>query len=292
MPSSHFVMVGGSRLVVDETFETLREGILEFCNAHNFRSYLNRLHSIGMLRPNFIQSSGLLNFGYMLFLFLRGKDIDSAVRDECVERWLILSVLTKRYSSSSETRMQEDINAFANTDDPLGLIERVEEGELSDAFWNVTFIDQLSTSHTPTYYLFLMAQICANDKGFLSSETVTSMLINQGDIHHIFPRNYLVRHGYKKPKEYNQISNKVMVQREMNIKINNLAPNEYLSKFEGVEKNFEENAIPEGLKTMDYRDYEAFLDKRKTLLSQKIRDYYNSFKRSNVAVHARHSSAQ
>lgn len=274
--------------IVDDTFEKLRLGIMEFCNAHNFKSYLNRLHNIGMIQSRFIQSQSTLNFGYMLFLLLKSKGVDSQVRDECVERWLILSTLTKRYSSSSETKMQEDINAFANTDDPRGLIDRVEEGELSDAFWNVTFIDQLSTSHTPTYYLFLMAQICSNDRGFLSSETVYAMFVNQGDIHHIFPRDYLKKHGYSTVREYNQISNKVMVQRDMNIKISNLAPKEYLAKYNTIERNYEENAIPEDLESMDYTGYEEFLELRKVLLSQKIRDYYYSFKTKSVSVRELH----
>lgn len=263
--------------IIDETFSELKDGIEDFCNAHNFKSYLNRLHNIGMIRSNFIQSQGVLNFGYMLFLLLKNKGVDSIVRNECVERWLALSTITKRYSSSSETRTQEDINAFDAAEDPRDFIDRVEEGELSDSFWKVSYIDQLETSNTPTFYLFLMAQIRANNRGFLSTETVESMLHNQGDIHHIFPKDYLTAHGYDM-RQYNQIANKAMVQKEMNIKISNLAPVDYLDKYNYIERNYADSAIPENLENMTHENYKDFLLQRRFLMSKKIRDYYLSFK--------------
>ena len=38
----------------------------------------------------------------------------------------------------------------------------------------------------------------------------------------------------------------------------------------------QENAIPEGLENMDYNDYEGFLAKRRILMANKIREYYES----------------
>src|SRR5690625_3453168 len=82
--------------IVSRSFLALKEGINDFTNQHNFKTYLNRLANIGMIRSNFIQSDNVLNFGYLLFLLLKEKGIDSKVRDKSVERWLILSLLTNR----------------------------------------------------------------------------------------------------------------------------------------------------------------------------------------------------
>ena len=263
--------------IVESSFKLLKEGIMDFTNQHNFKTYLNRLETIGMIRNNFIQSKNVLNFGYILFLTLKAKGIDSNLRDRCVERWLVLSLLTNRYSGSSETTFQNDINSFNNVDHPRTFIGNVEKAELSDSFWDVSFIDRLGTSHTPTFYIFLMAQITNEDKGFLSSEKVGSMLRNTGDIHHIFPKSYLSKNGLNR-KQYNQIANYAMVNKETNIKVGNKPPSDYLKLFEGSEQNYEENAIPESIESMTLDDYNDFLDIRRVLMSKKIKSYYESFK--------------
>jgi hypothetical protein len=263
--------------IVEETFETLKEGIYDFTNRHNFTTYLNRLANIGMIRSYFIQSQNVLIFGYILFLLLKEKGLNSKVRDRCVERWLILTNITKRYSGSSETAFQRDIDRFKETEDIVGEIDKIEEAELSDAFWNVSYIESLSTSHTPTFYAFIMAQITEGDRGFLSTEKVHSIMNHIGDKHHIFPKAYLQKNGYTQI-QYNQISNYVMMNKETNIKIGQRPPDEYLFDFDNDERNYKENAIPEKLELMNSENYEEFLVHRRQLISDKIKKYYESFK--------------
>ena len=103
-----------------------------------------------------------------------------------------------------------------------------------------------------------------------------------GDIHHIFPKNYLRKHGINDKREYNQIANYAMVQKEINIKISDKAPKEYLSVLgltrddNVVIKNFKENAVPLELFDMDVSNYQEFLTIRRKLMADKIKDYYYS----------------
>lgn len=263
--------------IVESSFESIKQGILDFTNQHNFNTYLNRLANIGMIRPNFIQSDNVLNFGYLLFLYLKEKGIDSRVRDKCVERWLILTLLTNRYSSSPESTFQTDITNFVEASDPREYIEKVEASDLSDTFWNVGFINRLSTSHTPTFYIFIMSQITEDNRGFLSSEKVETMMRNTGDIHHIFPKAYLQDYGYSQ-SQYNQIANYAMVNKETNIKIGKKPPQDYLKEFEDLDKNYQDNAIPNNLEFMNVNNYDDFLSERRKMISKKIRKYYESFK--------------
>ena len=48
------------------------------------------------------------------------------------------------------------------------LVRNVEEGELSNAFWNNILVTKLNTSVTssPYFNMFLIAQISSGDKGF------------------------------------------------------------------------------------------------------------------------------
>ncbi len=53
-----------------------------------------------------------------------------------------------------------------------------------------------------------------NDKGFLSRDiSVKEMIEHRGDIHHIFPRQYLKENGFSR-SQYNQVANYVYVQQE------------------------------------------------------------------------------
>lgn len=263
--------------MVKKTFVDLKTAILETTNQHNFKTYVNRLENIGLLKNKFIQSKNVINFGYILYLILKEKGIDHDTRNICVERWLILSNVTKRYSGSSETAFQRDIEMFVQSENPVEVIDRIEKAELSDNFWDVTFIDQLSTSHTPTFYTFVMAQIVSGDKAFLSTENITSIVKNVGDKHHVFPKKYLEENGFERT-EYNQIANYVMINKETNIIIGKKAPIDYLSEFDDEQKNYKENALPTNLESMEAKDYYEFLEERRKLMSKKIREYYERFK--------------
>jgi hypothetical protein len=55
------------------------------------------------------------------------------------------------------------------------------------------------------------------------------MLEERGDIHHLFPKKYLMKNGITNKSMYNQIANYTYLQTEINIKISDNAPKEYMS---------------------------------------------------------------
>lgn len=187
-----------------QTFEQLKEGLFSYCNKTNFQGYLMILESIGIVSPKFIQSKNVLNFGYILYLYLKEQKVTSKIVEQTVRRWVLLSFLTQRYSSSSESKFDEDIRKFVLADSPLDVIDQEEKGVLSDAFWETILVDKLTTAKINfAFYAYLMAQIKDENKGFLSDEiTIHSMHLNYGDIHHIFPKNYLKKKGINKQEEY------------------------------------------------------------------------------------------
>lgn len=153
-----------------------------------------------------------------------------------------------------------------------------------ESYLTSTFRNRLETNQIgPIHYIYLFTQIKNKNIGFLSQPTtVQSMLDMHGDIHHIFPKNYLRKHGINDKREYNQIANYAMVQKEINIKISDKAPKEYLSVLgltrddNVVIKNFKENAVPLELFDMDVSNYQEFLTIRRKLMADKIKDYYYS----------------
>ena len=253
------------------------------------------VQSTGIVRSSLIRSQNVLNFAYALYLALRERKVDSVMIEKIVRRWLVLSILTGRYSGSPESMFDYDIKRFFSYDDPMEYLKITEAGELSEAFWKVNLVQRLNTSVTssPYFHMFLVAQVKDHDKGFLSEQiTVESMLENRGDIHHLFPKNYLTKNGLSKG-QYNQIANYVYLQQEINIKISDDAPCKYMAVvleqcstgkpiYGGItdigklRENLQQNCIPESFTSMDINGYNDFLAKRRELMAKKIHCYYEN----------------
>jgi len=278
--------------IVERSFLALERGVLGFINETNFKNFLMIIRSAGFITPGLIRSQAALNFAYVLYLKLKSRGYQQAEIERYVRKWFVLSVLTGRYSGSPETAFDNDIKNICATS--FGdYLRRIEEAELSDIFWNVTLVENMETSAANSPYLnvFFAAQVKMHDKGFLSRDiTVNELISLKGDIHHIFPRDYLKKNGLTR-KEYNQISNYVYMQSETNIRIGNKPPRVYfgeileqcnggplkyggISTMEELRHNLAMNCIPESVFTMEIDDYNQFLTERKKLMASKIREYY------------------
>lgn len=281
--------------IEEDSFAQLHEAVLQAVNQTNYERYLMIVRSAGIVRKSLVRSQNVLNFGYALYLALRERKIDSNTIEKIVRRWIALSILTGRYSASPESSFDYDIKRFFAYDDPMEYLKLTEAGELSDAFWDVNLVQRLNTSvaSSPYFNMYLVAQVKAHDRGFLSAQVdVESMLENRGDIHHLFPKNYLTKHSIPQA-QYNQIANYVFLQQEINIKIGDKAPASYMTKVyeqcrtkqpvygcitdeNELHYNLAQNCIPDGFESMSIGDYDRFLEERRKLMAQKIRNYYFS----------------
>lgn len=281
--------------IEEESFRKLHEAVLETVNQTHYEQFLLILESTGLIKSSLIRSQNVLNFGYALCLALRKRKIHKSQIENIVRRWIVLSILTSRYSSSPESMFDYDIKKFFSYDNPEEYLRLTEAGELSDAFWNVTLPQKLDTAATasPYFNLFLMAQVKANDKGFLSNQhDIRSLLSNLGEIHHLFPKKYLADNGMSK-NMYNQIANYALTSKFINDQIGDKAPYVYMQMVlkqcetktlaigeitdkEILAENLRQHCMPSGFEIMTVQDYPLFLQKRRELMAQKIRRYYES----------------
>ena len=279
--------------IIEKSFNTLESGVLEFINQTNFERYIMILQSAGIIDDSLVRSQNVLNFGYILYLLLRERKIQNI--QKLVSRWVIMSILTQRYSSSPESQFDVDIRRLSETSDIERYIKEEEERQLSENYWDNNLVENFNTSvsSSPYWKTFVIAQCKLHNRGFLSEQIDVYSLIDQrGDVHHIFPKDYLKKKGYDS-RGYNQIANFAMLQQEVNIAISNMSPNEYLklvkeqceggelrigtiSNIDDLTKNFSENAIPIELCDMDANNYSDFLEMRRKLMAKKIKDYYYS----------------
>lgn len=278
--------------IAAESFQTLKKGVLNFMNETNFKRFLMIIKSAGFISPKLIRSKSNINFAYILYLKLKEMGVNEVQIGSYVPRWLVFSMLTGRYSGSAESVFDFDIKQIANKPFDEYLREK-EEGELSEAYWNFSLPQSLDTSvaSSPYFHVFLASQVKSNDRGFLSKDVLVGDLISlRGDIHHLFPKDYLVKNGLGRG-DYNQIANYVYMQSEINIKVGNKSPKDYFSvvlnqiqddnrtvsgilSHDDLVNNLANNCVPATIMDMTIENYSDFLNERRILMAQKIRNYY------------------
>ncbi len=277
-----------------ESYRILKIGVHNFINETNFKRFLMIVKSAGFISPKLLRSQDALNFTYILYLKLKDLGVNSVQIESHVKRWLVYSILTGRYSASPESTIDYDIKQISEKSFDVYLKEK-EESELSEAFWNSSLPRSLDTSvgSSPYFHVFLASQVKENDLGFLSKDiTVGHMIEHRGDVHHLFPKEYLKSAGLDRSK-YNQIANYVYMQQDINIKVGKQSPQEYFSIIRNQIKtnqvsisgittenelisNFESHCIPKEIETMTIDNYFDFLEKRRKLMALKIKNYYFS----------------
>jgi hypothetical protein len=281
--------------IIEDSFKRLKESVLRFMNETHFKRFVMLVRSAGFLDASMIGSQNALNFAYVLYLTLRSMKVPDNDIERHVRRWFVMSVLTGRYSGGSpESTFDYDIRQIhQNGFDAYS--ETSIRAELSDAFWAAALPQKLDTSATssPLFHVFQAAQIVAGDKGFLSRDiTVRSLIETKGDVHHIFPKDYLKKSGVQRA-QYNQIGNYAVAQSEINIAIRNKSPQVYLGEVmeqcrggqrrygnitdaEQLHANLAAHCIPPGTETMTLEDYPRFLAERRVLMATRIRKYFEA----------------
>ena len=237
-----------------------------------------------------------LDFAYTLYLILNNtKDIEKVEIKKLVQKWFIMSTLTSRYIGSPETQMDKDLRSI-ETKGFKEYFKEVEEAELSESFWNVGLVQNLETSSitSPYFNTYIAAQVWNAEQSLFSSTTKVSDLVAvTGDVHHIFPKEYLRQNGYEDKSKYNQVANYTYLDTGVNISIGKKAPSEYFTKAkeqcssgescigtilneDEFYKNLEINCIPATILNMQVCNYEEFMHERSKMMAEKIRKYYYS----------------
>jgi hypothetical protein len=280
--------------IAESSFKTLKDGILNFMNKTQFQRFVMIVKSAGFVSNSILGSQTVLDFAYIVYLHGRAKKMDPAELETIVRQWLVMAMITGRYSGNAETIMDQDIRQI----NQVGLVKYTKlimDSTLTDSFWDSLLPQEMDTSSVNSPYLsiFFAAQVKDGDKGFLSRDiTVSTMIQNQGDIHHIYPRKFLKSQGLSRTK-YNQIANYAMTQSEINIAIGAKDPDKYFAeiikqietgklKYGGIKdkaelkKNFAENCIPMKMLESGVMDYDEFLTERRVLMAMKMKKYFQS----------------
>ena len=281
-------------VIIENSFASLKKGTLRFMNETHFKRFLMIIRSAGFVDAAMITSKNALNFAYILYLTLRDIGLPDNEIERQVRRWFVMSILTGRYSGSSESQIDLDIRnlhgqgieTYANA---------TYASSLSDAFWKFGLPQamEVSAASSPYFRVFTAAQVKLGDKGFLSKDISVRELVEiKSDVHHLFPRQFLKSNGLSRG-QYNQIANYAITQGEINIAIGKKEPEVYfkevfeqcnggkkkygnITNLEDLHANLAMNCIPEGVVEMKLGDYNEFLAQRRRLMAARIQIYFES----------------
>ena len=283
--------------IMQESFELLATGVHNFISEFNTKQFVQAIESAGFVSPKLLRSQLPLDFAYTLYLLLRENGdawgVNKIAIKNVVRKWFVFSVLTGRYSSSPESKMDRDIRGIMDKG-VVPYFSDIQAAELGDAFWNVNLVQMLETSSNthPSFTVYVAAQVFFNDKSLLSS-TPVAHLIDNGDVHHIFPKEYLKKAGVARSL-YNQVANYTYLETPVNISIGKAAPNDYFGRAvrqcqDGrievgticdaaeLAENLQTNCVPADVVNWSIDDYESrFLPARRKMMAEKIRKYYEA----------------
>lgn len=278
--------------ISERSYQRLSEGLLDLVNQTNYQRFLMLVHSTGLISDKLISSKNSLNFSYALYLTLRKDGLPDAEIQQFVKRWLIMSLLTGRYSGSADSKIDEDTSQIKEKGIAVYL-NQMEEAHLGEGFWEFSLVSDLESSGTNNnaYNIYLAALCQSQTNAFLAKSMKVSSLIEQrGDIHHLFPKKYLMENGYGQTL-YNQVANLVYTEQTTNIKIGKQAPVQYFDRVKSqlvtnsydlctidsealLTQNLRDNDIPVSIINAVATDYESFLKERRKLIAKRIKTYY------------------
>lgn len=280
-------------IIAQDTFKKLSDGVLDFMTEYNFKQFVLAIKDAGFIAEKLITSKITLDFAYTLYLrLIKDSSIDKTKVKNYVQRWFVMSMLTSRYIASPESAMDLDLRRI----EEKGFLTYLTEIEqnLTDTFWNTTLVQNLETSSVNSPYLCVFfAASCreGSDSLFNEGSKFSNLIVTMGDVHHIFPKQYLIDNGIKDKSKYNQVANFTYLDTPTNIAVGKDEPCKYFSKVfdqtktedfkignlkteEAIKKNLSDNCIPLEIKNWTYKDYDKFLEQRRKLMAQKIRNYY------------------
>jgi hypothetical protein len=229
---------------------------------------------------------------YSYVFYLIGKkdfQTDSGPLRKIIAKWFFMQSITRRYTGSPETVMEQDISRIRDCQNKyefINILEKIINEKFTDDFWKITLPNELavSTATAPTLFAYYASLVLLEANVLFSNLKVTSLLdpaikANKSatERHHLFPRNYLKSLNITDIKETNQIANFALVEWKDNIDISDNSPQNYLpeysSKFSSeLKKMYYWHALPDNWETMEYK---TFLEQRRKLIAKVIKDGYD-----------------
>lgn len=270
----------------DEQFAKLKVAQAVVLNLANWHHFLGALTLAGYRSGRMISSETAVIYCYALYLIgITDLGIAKPAMRQAIAEFFFMAALTGRYTSSSETRFDADLNLLRDAADGVEYLARlrtIASQTLTDDYWSISLPEQLATSGfiSPSRFAYQAALIKLDARPLFSPLKIAEMAdpALQGskaafEQHHLFPKAYLLSIGIDDARQLNQIANFAAVEWPDNLAIGAKPPGDYVPPLEagmgGAELDTmrDLHALPPQWWTMPYPE---FLKARRSLIARVV----------------------
>jgi hypothetical protein len=208
-----------------------------------WRDYLLRVKHAGFVSQTLVASKNAIVNAYAFYIRGRKAGVAKSKLDAMIARWVFGSLLTARYSGSSETVFEQDLARVARVggDDADGFVCALDDamGEtITGDYWTHSLVSALETqkARAPAALVFRAAQVVLGTALF--SDQLLQNLLDPpadggraaGEVHHLFPTTWLHSRGIRERRRVNQVANLADVGWHENSVIGGRGPAEYVPR--------------------------------------------------------------
>lgn len=277
-----------------EGFAKLKEGILDYVDEKNFLSFIEAIRETGFIEEKMLPSHSSLNYLYAFYLkALRVSAMNLEEGKSFLRRWFLMSILTGRYQGAAENAIIKDIQSI-DEKNPREVLESLEKKELDDHFFDSTLKEKLKVTGTRSifYSVYLATWIGTKTGALYSKEiSVKDLLEEKVDKTFLFTKTYLQKNNVR--ADATELANMVFIDKDVKMALKRKAPNEYEDLLLGYCKkkmpigrevlteeevfdSMRENCIPKMIFSMETDQFPLFLEVRRKMMAEKIKQYYRS----------------
>jgi hypothetical protein len=255
-----------------------------------WRDYLLRVKHAGFVSQSLVASKNAVVNAYAFYIRGRKAGVPKSKLDELIARWIFGTLLTARYSRSSETIFEQDLMRVDRREpsDAEGFVSALD-GALSETitgdYWTHALVSALETQkgRAPAALAFRAAQIILGTRALFSDQLLQNLLDPPAkgaraasEAHHLFPDVWLQARGIRERRRINQVANLADVGWHENSVIGGKGPAEYVPRVrdrlamddDRWGRMCAEHALPPAWETMEY---EEFLRERRRRMADIIR---------------------
>lgn len=255
-----------------------------------WRDYLLRVKHAGFVSQTLVASKNAIVNAYAFYVRGRKANVPKNKLDELISRWVFGTLLTARYSGSSETMFEQDLGRVARlradvADDFVTALDDALGETITGDYWTHSLVSALETqkARAPAALAFRAAQVVLGTRALFSDQLLQNLLDPpaQGaraasEIHHLFPQAWLHGRGVRERRSVNQVANLAEVGWYDNNVIGARGPADYVPRLrqklaiddDRWGRMCAEHALPLGWESMEYED---FLRERRKRMADVIR---------------------
>ena len=274
-------------------FEALahaQDEVLELSNLHEF---LKCLTHAGFRSGRMVTSQNALIFAYTLWLIGRCDfGLDFKTLRGVIARWFFMSHTTGRYTGSYESQIEADLGRLAALAGGGGQafcdeLDRLVQATFTNDYWDISLPNRLDTSsaRSPILSAYQAALNLLDAEALFSDLRIRDLLDpavtapRSVERHHLFPKAHLAAKGITGVRNTNAIANMAYLDWPDNAHISADDPLTYWPAMtsgldpDQLRRQIYWHALPVGWEQLEYT---TFLERRRTLLAQVVRDGFNT----------------